>query len=140
MNSTTPAIQMLARRLIALEATRDARPVAGGNEAARVCEKLRVPLAKFAGVAGYRSLISRAMAMSKAEAPLLEPVQVRLDGSLEGFDGIAHQDAEAGVVVLVHLLSLLVTFIGKSLTLGLVRDAWPDAPLDETDSGPGEQS
>ena len=133
MNSATPAIRDLARRLIALEAAHDAGSGGGGTEVERACEKLRVSLAKFAGVAGYRSLISRALAMAKAEAPSLEPVQVRLDGSLEGFEGTEkNHDSEALVVVLVHLLSLLVTFIGEPLTMGLIRAAWPDAPLDRT--------
>ena len=65
-------------------------------------------------------------------------VQVRADGSLEGFDAArcqegAAQGGEAGVVVVAQLLGLLVTFIGEPLTLRLVRDAWPDAPVDETD-------
>ena len=139
MNSTTPAIRELARRLIALEAPRDARRVEGGSEVARVCEKLRMPLAKFAGVAGYRSLISRAVAIAKIEDPSLEPVQVGLDGSLESFDEFGQSDAEAGVAVLVHLLGLLVTFIGETSTLGLVQDAWPDAPLEKISSKAEEQ-
>lgn len=141
MTPATPAIRDLARRLIALEAARDAGSSGGGNEAERACEKLRVPLAKLAGVAGYRTLISRALAMAKAEAPALEPVQVRLDGSLEGVDGAGtNQDGEAPVVVLVHLLSLLVTFIGEPLTMGLIRAAWPEAPLVRTQLKTEERS
>lgn len=136
MDSATPAIHSLARRLIALEAARDAGSSGGGTggtAAERACAKLSVPLTKFAGVAGYRSLISRALALAKADVASLEPVQVRLDGSLEGFDETGKDpDAEASVVVLVHLLSLLVTFIGEPLTIGLVRAAWPDVPLDGT--------
>ena len=139
MNSTTPAIQELARRLIALEVPRDARRVEGRNEVARVCEKLRTPLAKFAGVEGYRSLISRALAIAKAEDPSLDPVQVGLNGTLDGFDEGGQRDAEAGVAVLVHFLGLLVTFIGESSTLGLVRDAWPEAPLERLDLRAEEQ-
>lgn len=129
----TSGIEDLARRLIALEAVRNPVPLAEGRAAVRVCEKLRVSLAKVAGVTGYRSLVSRALAMAKAEAPSLESVQVREDGSLEGFDGIGEQqDAEEADVVVVHLLGLLVTFIGEPLALGLVRAAWPDAPQDNT--------
>ena len=131
MNSTTPAIRELARRLIALEAPGDARRVEGRSEVALVCEKLRMPLARFAGVAGYRSLITRARAIAKAEDHSHDPVQVGSDGSLEGFDEVGQRDAGAGVAVLVHLLTLLVTFIGESSTLALVRDAWPDAPLEK---------
>ena len=101
MNSTTPAIRELARRLIALEAPRDVRRVECGGKVSRVCERLRMPLAKFAGVEGYRSLISRALAIAKAEDPSLDPVQVGLDGSLDGFDEVGQRDAEAGVAVLV---------------------------------------
>jgi hypothetical protein len=39
-----------------------------------------------------------------------------------------------------QLLGLLVTFIGEPLTLRLVRDAWPDAPIPATGAETGEQS
>jgi len=32
------------------------------------------------------------------------------------------------------LLGLLVTFIGENLTVRLVRDVWPDAPVNDLDS------
>lgn len=139
MNTTTPAIQDLARRLAALEAARDEPPGAGGSGAVRVCEKLRVPLAKLAGVAGFCSLLSRALALAKAEVPSLDAVRVGTGGSLEGFDGIGRtEDAEAGVAVVSQLLGLLVTFIGEPLTLRLVRDAWPNTSVAGTDTGSGE--
>lgn len=34
--------------------------------------------------------------------------------------------------MLAELLGLLVSFIGESLTLTLVREAWPDASMDPT--------
>jgi hypothetical protein len=136
MNTVTLAIQNLARRLIALEAARDPSDGLVGA-AVRACEKLRAPLAKLTGVAGFRSLMTRAMALATAEVPWLDSVPVRADGSLEGFDAARlHQGAvpggEAGVVVVAQLLGLLVTFIGEPLTRQLVRDAWPDAATDET--------
>lgn len=90
MSTASPGTRELARRLVALEAVRDEPPVAGGSEAVRVCEKLRLPLSKLVGVAGFRSLLSRALAIAKAEVPLLIAVQVRADGSLEGLDGPGH--------------------------------------------------
>ena len=133
MNSATPAIMELARRLVAFEATRG--PSAGAvGAASRTCETLRGPLAKFVGVAGYRSLLSRALAMAKAEVPSLGPVQVLPDGSLGGREGVErNQDSDAGAVVVAQLLGLLVTFIGETLTLRLVCDAWPDATEGERD-------
>ncbi len=144
MNTAAPAIHDLARRLIALEAARD--PSVGMiDEAVRACEKLRSPLAKLAGTAGFRSLMTRAMALATAEAPWLASLQVRADGSLEGFDAAGRQQGaaaggEAGTVVVAQLLGLLVVFIGEPLTLRLVRDAWPDAPVTGMDAGAGEGS
>src|SRR5688572_10054795 len=117
MNTATPAIQDLARRLIALEAARAPSDGPAG-EAVRACEKLRVPLAKLAGVAGFRSLMARALALARAEVPWLGSVQVRADGSLEGFDAAGREQGaapagEAGVAVVAQLLGLLVTFIGE---------------------------
>ena len=140
MSTATPAIRDLARRLIALEPA--TAPV---GEAVQVCEKLRVPLARLAGLAGFRSLMARALALATAEVPWLGSVRLRDDGSLEGFDEAGdRRDAvasgEAGVEVVAQLLGLLVTFIGESLTLRLVRDAWPDAPLDEAGVKAGGRS
>lgn len=143
MSKVPPAIRELARRLIALEAARDEQPLGDGFEVVRVCENLRLRLSKLAGDAGFRSLMSRAVALAKAEVPLLAAVQVRADGSLEGFDRpIPGQDTgsgdEAGVAIVAQLLGLLVTFIGEPLTHRLVRDAWPNASLAEPNPGSDE--
>jgi hypothetical protein len=139
MNAPTLEIRELARRLVVLESSRGAGPAGGDSEVARICEKLRAPLAKLAGTAGYQCLMLRAVAMAKVNAPALDLVQVRPDGALDGIDEIGQKDPEAGVAVLVHLLGLLVTFIGEPLTLGLVRDAWPDAPLETSNPRAEEQ-
>jgi hypothetical protein len=144
MNTLTPAIQKLSRRLIALESARDPSD-ARVNPAARACEKVQVPLTKLAGTDGFRSLMTRAMTLAKAEVPWLASVQVRTDGSLEGFDAArgqlgAVQCDEAGAVVVAQLLGLLVTFIGEPVTLRLVRDAWPDVSVTEMNAGSGEGS
>jgi hypothetical protein len=132
MNTATPAIRDFARRLVALEAARAEPTVTGASEVVRVCDKLRLPLSKLAGEAGFRSLMSRALAIAKAEIPSLVAMQVRADGSLEGLDPTGQgpdvgADEQAGFVVVAQLLGLLVTFIGEPLMLRLVSDAWPDA-------------
>lgn len=143
MSMGSPEIRDLARRLLALEAAQgrpsDDRP----DEAVKVCEKLRAILSRLAGVAGFRSLLSRALALAKAEAPPLGAVKVRADGSLEGFDEVERCQGtgaarDAGVVLVAELLGLLVAFIGQSLTLSLVRAGWPDATLDGMGSSTGE--
>lgn len=143
MSTPPPAIQDLARRLIALEAAREGSPCTPSGGAVRVCDRLRVSLSRLTGVAGFRSLISRSLALAKAEVPSLAPAQVRADGSLEGVDRIGHDQGanagdEAGVAVVAHLLGLLMTFVGEPLTLRLVRDAWPDASTPVTDAESGE--
>jgi hypothetical protein len=99
----------------------------------RVFEKLRISLARFAGPDGFASLLRRALVLARAEVPALQSVEAKADGSIEGFERVAAQvgdgGADAAVAIIAHLLGLLVTFVGESLTLRLVRDAWPDAPL-----------
>jgi hypothetical protein len=138
MRTASPEIQDLARRLLAFEAAHDDSSDARADVAVQVIEELRLRLIRLAGVDGFRSLLSRALTLAKAEVPSLKMVQVRADGSLEGFDGIGGSEAtgaatQAGIVLVAHLLELLVTFIGEPLTLRLVRDAWPDAFMDGAD-------
>ena len=143
MTTVFPAMQDLARRILAVEAARAKAADTQVDEAVRVCEKLQVPLSRFTGPAGFLSLLSRALVLAKAEVPALRVVQVRPDGSVAGFDEIkpdpnaGEHDAgvlEQGRVALVaHLLGLLATFIGESLARRLACDAWPEVSLGSTD-------
>ncbi|MGV9014012.1 MAG: hypothetical protein ACOH13_15580 [Flavobacteriales bacterium] len=108
------------------------------SPAIKVCTKLGVLLTKLAGASGYRSLLARALALAKNEAPGLAEVTVEPDGSLTDTDK-AHADpstAEQGAVSLVsELLGLLHTFIGEALTLQLVQEAWPDISIPPATAG-----
>ena len=99
-----------------------------------VCERLRQPLITLAGLAGFRSLLSRALTLARADAPDLSAVQVAADGSLKGLDELASQAEEeaqeGGVVLITQLIGLLLTFIGNDLTLRLVQDVWPEASFE----------
>jgi len=141
MTAVFPAIQDLARRILAFEAACDRPTGTPVDEAVRACAKLQAPLARFTGPAGFLSLLSRALVLARAEVPSLTVVQVRPDGSLAGFDKIEHEkdfgesELEKGREVLLgHLLGLLATFIGEALTRRLACEAWPDASFDVTDS------
>jgi hypothetical protein len=90
-----------------------------------VCERLRKPLITLAGLAGFRSLLSRALTLARVEAPSLNAVQVAVDGSLQGLDGLrpqvdADQAREAGIILITQLLGLLVRVVGEAMTLQLV--------------------
>ncbi len=143
MSMPSPKIRDLARQLLALEAAQGKPSDDQVNEAVKVCEKLRVIVSKLVGVAGFRSLLSRALALAKAEVPWLRVVRVQADSSLAGFDEV-ERDEDTGVggngecVLVAQLLGLLVTFIGQSLTLSLVRDAWPDATWGGMELGSGD--
>jgi hypothetical protein len=121
-----PQARDLAQRLISLE-------VAAGNlseatipAALIVSEKLRHPLSTLVGTTGFRSLLTRALTLAKREAPILDGVQVKDDGSLEGLTG---ETMEGGEVLIAQLIGLLETFVGEALTLRLLHDVWPDLPV-----------
>ncbi len=138
MITASPEIQELARRLLAYEAAHKNSSASPVEVAVQVIAELRMHLIRLAGVDGFRSLLSRALTLAEVEVPSLNLVRVRPDGAVEGFDGIEQsQEAgaarQAGIVLVAHLLELLVTFIGESLTLRLVRDQWPDASIGGTD-------
>jgi hypothetical protein len=120
-----PHTQDLALRLLASENAAGKTSEPTEFAAFGVCERLRQPLIALAGVAGFRSLLSRALTLARAEAPSLSAVQVAADGSLQGLDGLrprvdADQAREAGIILITHLLGLLVRVLGEAMTLQLV--------------------
>ena len=76
----------LAQRLIAYEGAAGNTSEPMELAAFRVCETLRQPVCALAGVDGFRALLSRALALARAEAPILSALQVAADGSLQGLD------------------------------------------------------
>jgi hypothetical protein len=130
-----PESRHLAERLLTYEAVAGENSEPTQSAAFRVCAKLRAPLITLAGVAGFRSLLSRALTLARAEAPSLTAVHVAADGSLKGLDELKaqidkEQARDEGAILIAQLLGLLFTFIGEGLTLRLVQDVWPNAALD----------
>ena len=94
----------------------------------RVCETLRGPVSALTGNDGFRALLSRALALARAEAPILGAVQITADGTLQGLDELGRQIdkdqvREGGVILIAQLLGLLLTFIGEAMTSRLVTSA-----------------
>jgi hypothetical protein len=110
--SDTPTTRNLAKQLLALERDETVSEMSNVHAIRCVCDKLRCPLATLAGAAGFRSLLER-----------VEP-----DGSLRGLDD---ETAQWGVVLIAQLIGLMITFIGESLTLQLLQNAWPNLPCSE---------
>lgn len=143
MNKVSAEMQELARRLVDFETARDDALAVRAGVAMRVIEELRLRLIRLVGIHGFHTLLSRALALARTEVPVLETVRINADGFLEGRDetepgreatvGATATEGQGGTVLVAHLLELLVTFIGESLTLHLVRDAWPEASLNGAD-------
>jgi hypothetical protein len=130
-----PQTRDLAQRLLAYENAAGKTSEPTEFAAVRVCERLRQPLITLAGVAGFRSLLSRALTLARAEAPSLSVVQVAADGSLKGLDELdpqtdKEQARDGGAILIAQLIGLLLTFIGEGLTLRLFQDVWPEAAFD----------
>ena len=109
METPSTSIRELARRLLAEEAR--SRAATDEHEAVLVNEKLRISLTRFAGADSFIALRRRAEVLSGSETSASGTVK---DASIAA-----------------HLLWLLVTFIGETLTLRLVRETWPEVPFDE---------
>lgn len=111
-----------------------------GSAFFRVYEKLRRQLCALAGTAGFQSLASRALTLARSEAPGLSAVELTADGYLQGIGELDlqpddHETGEREVILIAQLLGLLLTFIGEALTIQLVLDMWPEAALDDGDTG-----
>jgi len=127
-----PESRHLAQRLLTYEAVAGKNSEPTESAALRVCAKLRRPLIRLAGVAGFRSILCRALMLARAEAPSLSAVQIAEDGSLKGLGELASrtdkgQARDGGAILIAQLIGLLLTFIGEGLTLRLVEDVWPEA-------------
>ena len=127
-----PQTRDLAQRLLAYENASGKTSEPTEFAAFRVFERLREPICTLTGVAGFRSLLSRALTLARAEAPSLSTVQVAADGSLKGLDELEPQIdqkevRDGGAILIAQLIGLLLTFIGEGLTLRLVQDVWPEA-------------
>lgn len=133
MNTPPDSIRHLARRLLATEAALGSAADAPVHEVVRVSEKLRISLTRVAGPEGFAVLLRRALVLAGAEVPSLQTVKVAGEGRLEGLDDLLAEagNAEAATAIIAHLLGLLVIFIGEHFTVRMVREAWPDAALDD---------
>ena len=121
----SPQTRDLALRLLAHESAAGKTSEPPEFAAFGVCERLRQPLITLAGLAAFRSLLSRALTLARAEAPSLNALQVAADGSLHGLEDLrpqvdADQTREAGIILITQLLGLLVRVVGEAMTLQLV--------------------
>jgi hypothetical protein len=131
----------LAERLVAHETSGDNSSESDPLSAFRAIDKLRPHLVTLQGNIGFRSLVSRSIAVAGEETRWLRAVHVKSDGSLSGLKEELleqvgpEQFYEGGVALLAQLLTLLFSLIGEDLTLQLAHEVWPDLPLDKLAAG-----
>jgi hypothetical protein len=139
--SRAPARQRnLAEGLVAHETSGNSSSELNPFGAFHAIDKLRPHLAALQGNIGFRSLVSRSIAVASEETRWLRAVHVKSDGSLSGLDGLPEQLGpeefyEGGVALLTQLLALLFSLIGEDLTLQIAQVVWPDLSLDELAAG-----
>jgi len=136
-SADNPTTREIAQWLLIYENIEAGTPTEDSLAVCRVCDKLRRPLTTLAGAAGFRSLLARALTLAKRESPVLDAWEVKLDGSLQALD---REGAHSGAVLIAQLIGLMITFIGESLTLRLLHDAWPDLPDSEVRFGRDESN
>src|SRR6187549_3362873 len=76
-----------------------------------ICEKLRPQVATLMGNGGFRALLTRALALARAEVPWLHATHVNADGIVDTTDNLGapvapSQLVEGTSVVLAHFLGL----------------------------------
>ena len=129
------AMRELVRRLLTQEALGGEGQESLILSADRVLDKLRVHLSTRIGQEGFRTLLSRALALTTARHPHLSLVRVEASGALAGLQEAAGANpqatAAAAEALVAHLLELLVTFIGEDLTTRLLSAVWPEPAREE---------
>jgi hypothetical protein len=139
-NLSSGHMEHLAIRLLGLELPGAESTNAETDHLLQAFARIRAPLVKLAGSAGFNMLLARAVALAAKRDASLVHLRVEIDGSLSGLDEVRlalngnhskqHARDHGGTIILAELLGLLISFVGESLTLTLVREAWPDADLD----------
>jgi hypothetical protein len=140
------ALRQLALNVLAARAGSDAGAAALAAAAGSAYGDLMRVFSPLIGHLGVEALTGRAVHLAQQQhsglAPAREPDQVpdQVNEAIgQVIAGLERQDpavaADAAATVFALLTGLLVTFIGASLTTGLLRQAWPDAFFD---AGTGE--
>jgi len=142
MSRAPSKMRHFATRLLAYETKENPSSKADPAAVFDAIEKLRPQLTTLMGNAGFRALLSRALALAQAEVRWLRSVQVKADGSWEELNALPQvspeEVAEGRIALLTQLLGLLAAFIGENLTLQLVGEIWPKLPPDNLNFDAGE--
>ena len=128
------ALQRLARKVLARYSGSSERTEALAAAARRAYEDLVRVSTPLIGQVGVAALIARALHLAQREHPWLtaapdsDHTHDPFASVIIGLSGQTRANAAEGTAaVFAAFAGLLVTFIGESLTAGLLRKAWPEA-------------
>lgn len=121
-SATSSASQDLARQLLAYESSPESASLSSKPASIEVCDKIRTAFVTLMGGDAFQALLGRALKLAQRDSADLHAVTINDKGSMEG---LSTGETDAGGAVVASLLSLLVTFIGETLTLRLLYDVWP---------------
>ena len=134
MRRPHPELLTFAGRVLAHEVER--LPESHLTPFESACEALQRHLDRMIGLRGFHALLSRAIFLTRAEHPWLVPLRVS-DRNGCALEGVAEAtlagagEAPAGfAAVMATMITLLASLIGEDLTIRLLREAWPDVPLE----------
>lgn len=127
MTAPSPAFQSTAQRLIE-EAAKGEEESALVGAVEQVFQRLHEHLRKLVGAVGFRTLLTRALQIARADAPALTAIEVTKEGWIAGLSealvGRSRAEALAApVLLLAHFLALLAAFLGEDLALHVVSEA-----------------
>lgn len=125
-----------AGKLLDLELGGRTGEVELAEAAERLCNRFSSELSPLIGVEGVTAVLRRAMRMAQDDYPFLAGVEVQTesDGRLVGLTSrVKGRDPrevrDALVAIIGNAIWLLVTFIGRDITLRQLRRVWPEAQL-----------
>ena len=130
MSLAPPPMRHLAKQLIAYEAESDPESAHEGPIAFSVIDKLSPHFITLMGNYGFQVMLARALAQAGEEVTWLRKIDVNNEGlfcQLSELKEPLPADIlfEGKVVFIAHVLEQLITFLGESFTLRMLRDVWP---------------
>jgi hypothetical protein len=134
MGQATPTAKHLAILVLSDELSHDSMPDGLQCAVQRTFIKLKMHLSARFGAEGYHTLLRRAVVLSAFDISWLASIRVTDDGVVEGFRYVSGYKPvfDGCIAILVHLIALLETFIGTTLTVRMFSSVWPKVTLDDS--------
>ncbi|MEI6819425.1 MAG: hypothetical protein WCL19_07455 [Verrucomicrobiota bacterium] len=130
MSLAPPQMRHFAKQLVAYEADFNPHSADEGPIAFSVIDKLSPHFITLMGSYGFQVMLERALAQAGEEVTWLRKISVNHEGQFDQLCELKEPMAaeiifEGKVVFIAYVLEQLITFLGESFTLRMLRDVWP---------------